>query len=154
MTHKSYDKLTHEHHKDDFNIDFLRYFKLENLIGNFVGSIIGIIFFFFFNLDDTFFASNDFTSNLYIIGIVAVFICFTGIAKIAGNSIRHSAKIAGKRGLYSFVFLSLFLIIAILISGEITLTDTFERFLYFLMAGQIATAAFAVPLDLLATLKS
>ena len=85
-------------------------------------------------------------------GLIFDFICFTAIAKVAGNSLTISAAIAGKRGLYSYIFLSLFFMIALIFSGKITLADTFEKFLYFFLSGQIVTALFAVTFDLFATL--
>ena len=76
------------------------------------------------------------------------------IAYHAGNNHVKSAAIAGKRGLFSFVFVTIIVLIAIVVTGSISLEDTFGKFFYMVLSCQIIAAIFAVPLDLAMTFST
>ena len=87
---------------------------------------------------------------LYIILLIGGggWFLFTGaIAYFAGNSKFESARIAGRRGLFTFSIMMIVTIFALAITGKIIWDQQFYHFMKFFVVGMMAAAVFAVPLD-------
>lgn len=151
--HRSYDKLTGEVHYDEFNIDFIRYTKLPNIISNIIGSTIMMVVW----------VSNkklwDYIANLplmYIVytnlmGAALFFILLVVIANSAGNSWLASGRLVGRRGLFSYTLITFVVITGLVLADKMTFQSIFSDSLRMVMAGQIICALLAVPLDCLST---
>lgn len=149
--HKSYDPLAREHHTDRFNIDFIRYFTQHNLLGNLLGATAGTMIFFLSGLMDFLMNRTALVLDIYLIGALTIFVFLATAAHEAGHKIGASLRMAGRRGLYSYVFLTFVALIGIWLSGTLSLQDPFQELFWMIMSCQIVAAVFAVPLDFLAT---
>lgn len=151
--HKSYDRLKHETYQDRFNIDFIRFFKFRNLFGNLAGSAIGAAIYFIF-LKDTFMNNKDIIFPLAVLGAFFFFLIVASIIYRAGNKLKGSLALAGKRGLSSFLCILLVSLIAIVFTDTITLQSTFGEFLHILFSCMIVTSLIAIPFDYGVTLRT
>lgn len=147
--HLSYNTLTGETYLDNYNIDFLRYFKFSNFIMALTGSLLGFIF--WTNATGLFEWSIALDINrlylIVILGGLLWFIFTTIISYGAVNSIPKATRIAGRRGLFTFSIMLLVLVIGLLATKRIGLNQTFYLFLKHTMAGLFVESIFAVSLD-------
>lgn len=149
--HRSFNTVTNEHFIDNFNIDCIRYFSWRNIVGNIIGSIIAGFLFFRFNAFERMMGLGNSILLLYFLGILLIFFVMLFFSIKAGNSLKHSLHMVVRRGLFSYIILSMILIIAIISSGAVSFTDPFGKLFYMFIAGQMFFAIIAVPLDFLAT---
>lgn len=149
----SYDKLTGETHYDKFNIDFIRYTQLPNILFNIAGSIIMVVVWI---LNKQLW---DYTSNLPLKDVVYtnlicaafLFILLLIIANSAVNSILAAGRLVGRRGLFSYTVLTIVVVAGLILSKKITFQGIFSDSLRMVMTGQIVCGLLAVPLDYLST---
>lgn len=149
VSYLSHDPITGEVHDDRFNIDFMRYFKLQNFIMALVGSIIGFIVWI---VNQDFFGYTlvidiKFIYLVFIVGSIFWFIFTLLIVHAAGNKKHESARIAGRRGLFTFTVIMMVAILALIIAQKITWSTQFYYFLKYLMTAMIIEAIFTLPLD-------
>lgn len=151
--HKSYDPSTGETHYDKFDIDFIRYTKLPNIIFNIIGSTVMVVVW----------ISNkklwDYITNLplknvvyiNIIGAILFFIFLVVIANSAVNNIPAAVRLVGRRGLFSYTMITIVVVIALILAKKMTFQGIFSDSLRMVMAGQIICSLLAVPLDYMST---
>lgn len=151
--HKSYDLSTGETHYDKFDIDFIRYTKLPNIIFNIIGSTIMTIVWIsnkkLWNYTINFPLKNIVYTN--IIGALLFFILLLIIANSAVNNILASGRLVGRRGLFSYTMITFVVIIGLVLAEKITSQGIFSDSLRMIMAGQIVCSLLAVPLDYIST---
>jgi len=145
----SHDPSTGEVHLDKFNIDFIRYFKLQNFIFALVGSLIG--FFIWTEIailfEYTLILDISVMYMLFIFGAIAWFIFCAAICYFAGNKKHEAARLAGRRGLFTFTVMLVVVITCLIITGKVSLHQQFYYFLKYLMTGMIIEGIFVLPLD-------
>lgn len=149
MVHVTHHKATGKLKMDNFNISFIRYFRMHNFLLAAGGSIIGcLILLNYGKLFAKMIAPN--INSLYtvvILGGLGFFGFLAAIAHLAGNSARESCRLAGRRGLFTFATMLIIVLISLGIAGKFSWDMKFGLFLKELIAGMILTAFFAVPLD-------
>lgn len=144
----SHNHITGEIYHDDFNIDYLRYFTSRDLIGSFVGSLIGAALFIYSNL--ILYAQIANIKWLYALFFGTGFLWFVAtsiISSYAINSPTKAARIAGRRGLFTFVIMAMTAIIILFISNEITWQITINNFLKVFIGIMLTEGVFAVMLS-------
>lgn len=148
-SYMSQDAITGEVHIDKYNIDFLRYFKLNNFILALAGSIIGFVctlaFPDFFGL--VFKTDMSVLYTLFVlvgIGwlIITAFIAYKGI-----DNMKQALRIAGRRGLFAFTVMMLAAIILLSVTGKIYWSQKFYYFIKLVIITMFFEGVFAVPLD-------
>jgi hypothetical protein len=149
--HRSFDPTTNEHHIDNFNIDFIRYFSKKNIIANVIGSVVASILFFTFDIYNIMMSWKINLLFLYFFGMAFIFAILLFLAHRAGNSLRGSLSLTTRRGLFSYIVLSFVLVVSMMISGDISFLDPFGRLYHILLTGQMFVAMIAVPIDLFST---
>lgn len=150
--HKSYDPSTGETHYDKFDIDFIRYTRLPNVIANFLGTFLMMLFFISSQSIWNFMAGFSLSALIYILlfGVVFCFLLLFFIARAALGK-PGAARLAGRRGLFSFTTITLTVILALIVSGTVHLYGNFGETLKIILASQIFVAFLALPLDYLIT---
>ena len=148
-SYMSHDAITGEIHIDKYNIDFLRYFKLNNFILVLAGSIIGfvctLVFSDFFGL-----VFQTQISLLYIIFVlvaIAWFIITAFIAHKAIDNLKQALRIAGRRGLFAFTVMMIAAIILLSVTGKIYWSQKFYYFIKLVIITMFFEGVFAVPFD-------
>ncbi len=147
--HVSYNLHFREAHIDNFNIDFLRYYNKKEfffaLLGSFLGFLLWRRFVFLSGYFD--WLSLNQLYLLVVAGGVCFFLITTFIAHLAVNNIVKSARIVGRRGLFTFTVMAVTFVLLSLLTGAIN-KDTLMLYVirYFLICIMLE-AVFAVPLD-------
>jgi hypothetical protein len=147
--HKSHNKTTGEIYFDRKNIDFLRYYTRKAFVFCAAGSLLG--FFFWTKIEAVYVWTSTlpismlFTASL---SLAALWFIITWIIAFKSVPVGHSAaRIAGRRGLFTFTVMLAVLIACLAGSGMIHWDQDFYYFLRYVNIGMIAEALFAVPLD-------
>lgn len=149
MRYISHDPSTGEVHLDFRNIDFMRYFRLQNFFMCIIGSIIGFLMWILYKPLLGFTLSIN-INTIYVIfmgGGIMWFIFTTIICKKAGKTNHESARIAGRRGLFTFSVMLMCILISLASAGKIYWDQKFFFFLQYIMVGMIIEAIFVLPLD-------
>lgn len=146
--YESHNLITGETYYDEFNIDYLRYFRKWDLFFSIIGSLIGVFAFIFMQLIT--YADSAEIGRLYIFfvgGSFAFFLATAVIAYFAVKSAAKGARIAGRRGLFTFVIMAIITISLLFIEGIISRDTSIYRFLKLVMGCMLTEAFFAVPLS-------
>jgi hypothetical protein len=145
----SHNVLTGEVYLDGINIDFLRYFKLKNFLLASIGSIIGIVLMITYSEFIDLFTTININSLylIHIVGGVFWFLFTATIAYYAVQSEKGAARIAGRRGLFTFSVMLVIALVGLMWSGMIKLDQEFFYFVKYLLIALIFEGIFAVPLD-------
>ncbi|MCB9358773.1 hypothetical protein H6503_02485 [Candidatus Woesearchaeota archaeon] len=136
-------------HVDRYNIDFMYYFTLGNFIWAVFGSIIGVLLWLF--IPDYYGLTLLFDLNqlyaIFFIGGASWFIFTSLIVYFAGNSKFESARLSGRRGLFTFSVMLLVTLVFLIFTSRVAWNQQFYYFLKYVLTGMIASAFFAVPFD-------
>lgn len=144
--HKSYNPLTREHAVDSFNIDTLRYFRRRNLLGSLFGALLGVALFSRMK-ELRLFSTDAALFGFYFGGMLFLFIVMSFIARKAGNTWRQSARIAGRRGLFTYSVATIVILAATPWLAGVTLESTVGEFLRYLVNAQIFVGAITTLFD-------
>lgn len=150
MKHVSIDMINLEKHVDKFNIDVIRYFKVESLIINVIFSFIVMFAWFYTGLWD-WSMQADLTSliRLFVTGALLVLVTLTSITEIAINTSIEALRLASRRCLYSFVTMNLVIIFMLVVFGKLSWVGFFGDTIGLMLWGNIFCGTIAVSADLI-----
>lgn len=143
----SHNLITGEIYYDKFNIDYLRYFKRSNLFFTILGTIIGAFLFIQTPLME--YVNSIDIGLVYLFFIGGGFIWFlftTTVAYFAVGSIPKAARIAGRRGLFTFVVMAIVAILSLSVGRIISWDLNLYYFLKFFMSIMIVEGLLALTL--------
>ena len=132
-----------------YNINVMLEFRLQNFLLATIGSIAGAMIWLSSRTIFDFLAGINinilYLSN--ILGGVGFFWLTTQYCYQSGLTRFESARLAGRRGLFTFTVMLTTIIFALVITGKVTWEQEFLYFLKYICGGMIFIALFAVPMD-------
>lgn len=148
-TYISHNAITGEVYYDRFNIDYLRYYKLSNLFYALIGSVIGIII--WLNNKSFYEWSYNYNINttylIFVLGGIFWFLVTAIISYFAVGSFQKATRIAGRRGLFTFVIMLVVAISSLVITKKIGWDQNVYLFVKLVMTAMIIESLFALSLD-------
>jgi len=152
MEHKSYDKSTMETHYDRFDIDFIRYTRLPNILFNILGTVIMMSVLLSSKIILNTFMSMQ-LNLLMAIALIGGFIFFMILVTIARRAgAADASRLAARRGLFSYCIMTIIIVLFFVTSGSVGLTTLFGYTLRMILSAQIFCALLAVPFDYCSTM--
>ncbi len=151
--HISHDTFSGETFVDNFNIDFIRYFRVKSFLVAFIYSAIGAALFFGSDSIYTFFWQKS------LGGIVAVFLLMvafilaflTSISFFATDSLKKALRMSGRRGFYNSFTIILAFSIVLASSGNFSWGQQFYVLVKNFFSAVILMALISLPADWLIT---
>lgn len=147
--HISHDTFSGETFVDNFNIDFIRYFRVKSFIVAFIYSIIGAVLYFGSERVYGFFWGLEFGMIFLVFFVLALTIlCFLFTVSFLGTgSVRKSLRNAGRRGFYSSFTLILAFFIVLFVSGNFSWDQEFYVLVRNFFSAIIVMALLSLPVD-------
>jgi len=134
---------------DKYNVDFIKFFKGENFVLSLLGSILGVAIW-LLNKQVLGWSLLIDINLLYLIIAGAGFIFFlftTFVVSFAGYRKNEAARLAGRRGLFTFSVMMLVVILGLIITKKIYWDQQFYYLVKYWLTGMIFAGVFAVPFD-------
>jgi hypothetical protein len=148
--HLSVDMTSLEKHHDKFNIDWIRYYKRDSFLTNItVTAIVMLIWIKWLFVENVSFRIAGIGAA---VGAIIYFSALLIICHSAQNSVEESARLASRRGLFSFATMTPIIIGLLAMYGKLGWQDLFSKTVTLMFMGQILCGFFAAGLDLLVPL--